>query len=67
MSSLVPVVYYGGLTVLFFFWVYGIVSFGYDLKNKIIPGIRRYRAGRAEQKRQQQRERERAENEEQLY
>lgn len=32
--------YIGIFTLLFFFWAYGIVSFGQDLKNKIIPGIR---------------------------
>ena len=29
--------YLGGMTVLFFFWAYGIVSFLLDLKNKFIP------------------------------
>ena len=67
MSSLVPIVYYGGLTVLFFFWIYGIVSFVLDLKNKIIPGIIQYRRGRKRQKEKKERESERAEKEEQLY
>ena len=39
-------VYWGGMLVLFFFWVYGIVSFGFDLKNKIVPGLLQYRRGR---------------------
>ena len=67
MSSLVPLVYYGGLTVLFFFWIYGIVSFALDVKNTIIPGIRQYRRGRKKQKQQQREDNERKENEEQLY
>lgn len=54
MSTLVPILYYGGFTVLFFFWVYGIVSFVLDLKNKIIPGLRAYRRGRNEQPPEQQ-------------
>lgn len=53
MSSLLPIVYYGGLTILFFFWIYGIVSFVFDLKNKIIPGIRQYRRGRKKLKQQE--------------
>jgi len=65
MSSLVPVLYYGGFTVLFFFWVYGIVSFVRDLKNKIIPGIRAYRRGR--QKQAQEQEQDQPEDREELY
>ena len=67
MSSLVPLVYYGGLLVLFFFWIYGIVSFGLDVKNKIIPGIRQYRRGRKRQQAKQEREQEQNEQEQQLY
>ncbi|MFC4543414.1 hypothetical protein ACFO5R_15900 [Halosolutus amylolyticus] len=67
MSSLVPLVYYGGLTVLFFFWIYGIVSFTLDVKNKIVPGIRQYRRNRHRRKRQQEHDNERQETEEQLY
>ncbi|WP_440771774.1 hypothetical protein [Natronorubrum sp. DTA28] len=67
MSELVPIVYYGGLTVLFFFWIYGIVSFALDVKNTIIPGVRQYRHGRKTQKQQQREDNERKENEEQLY
>ncbi|CCQ33048.1 hypothetical protein HLRTI_001067 [Halorhabdus tiamatea SARL4B] len=54
MSSLVPVLYYGGFTILFFFWIYGIVSFALDVKNKIIPGLRAYRRGRNEHPPEQQ-------------
>lgn len=38
--DLYALVYVGGFTLLFFFWAYGIVSFGRDLKRTIIPGIR---------------------------
>ncbi|NKE34832.1 MULTISPECIES: hypothetical protein [Natronococcus] len=67
MSSLVPVVYYGGGLVLFFFWIYGIVSFALDVKNKVIPGIRQYRRGRKRQQAKQEREQEQNEQEQQLY
>lgn len=67
VSSVVPLVYYGGLLVLFFFWIYGIVSFALDLKNKIIPGIRRYRRGRKRLEQQAEAESERTDREKQLY
>ena len=67
MSELIALVYYGGLLVLFFFWLYGIVSFGYDVKNKLIPGVSAYRRGRKQQKEERERERERDEQERQLY
>ena len=57
------VLYVGAMTVLFFFWAYGIVSFALDLKNKIIPGIRRYVRNRREQREQRKREQEREERE----
>ncbi|WP_247002042.1 hypothetical protein [Halosolutus gelatinilyticus] len=67
MSNLVPIVYYGGFTILFFFWIYGIVSFVLDLKNKIVPGIKQYRRGRTRRKQRQQQENERTDTEKQLY
>ncbi|MWV39916.1 hypothetical protein [Natrialba sp. INN-245] len=67
MSELVPLVYYGGLSVLFFFWIYGIVSFGLDLKNKIVPAIRQYRRGRTRREQSTDTQNERSEREEQLY
>ena len=67
MVSAAELVYFGGGTVLFFFWVYGIASFALDLKNRIIPGIRKYRRGRRQLKEQQQEEEEREERERQLY
>jgi len=60
-------VYWGGMLVLFFFWVYGIVSFGFDLKNKIVPGLLQYRRGRRRLQEEQEREQEREEREQQLY
>jgi len=66
-SSLVAMVYWGGLLVLFFFWAYGIGSFVLDLKNKIIPGIVQYRRGRQAEAAEKEREQEREEREKQLY
>ncbi|MFC5279022.1 hypothetical protein ACFPM1_09675 [Halorubrum rubrum] len=67
MSNVVALVYYGGMTVLFFFWAYGIVSFLLDVKNKLIPGIRDYRAGRKRLKEEAEKEEERESRERQLY
>lgn len=36
-------VYVGGVTLLFFFWIYGIVAFVRDVKNKLVPAYRQYR------------------------
>lgn len=66
-GHLVATVYWGGMLVLFFFWAYGIVSFGLDLKNKIIPGFIQYRRGRRLEKQKEQQEKEREEREQQLY
>jgi len=63
----VAAVYWGGMVLLFFFWVYGIVSFAFDLRNKIIPGILQYRRGRRKMKAEKEREQEREEREQQLY
>lgn len=60
-------VYLAGMTVLFFFWAYGIVSFLLDLKNKFIPGAKQYIRGRRRLKEKKEKEREREEREEQLY
>lgn len=67
MSSLVPILYYGGLLVLFFFWIYGIASFARDVKRRVIPGIKQYRRGRRRLAEADERDRERDENERQLY
>jgi hypothetical protein len=66
MAALSVEMYFALGTLLFFFWVYGIVSFVLDVKNKIVPGIRQYRRGRRRQKQVDEREREREEREEQL-
>ncbi|MFB6130685.1 MAG: hypothetical protein ABEJ28_07690 [Salinigranum sp.] len=58
--------YLGGLTVLFFFWAYGIASFVLDLKNKLIPGARRYLRGRRRLQERAEREKEREEREREL-
>lgn len=67
MSAHLATVYWGGMLVLFFFWAYGIGSFVLDLKNKIIPGLVRYRRGRRAEKAENEREQEREEREKQLY
>ena len=59
--------YLGGITVLFFFWAYGIVSFVLDVKNKFIPGSRQYLRGRRRLKEEKEEEEEREEQERQLY
>ncbi len=66
-GELVAAVYWGGLFVLFFFWVYGIVSFAFDLKNRIIPGLLRYRRGRRRLESEDESETERENEEQQLY
>ncbi|MFC7233095.1 hypothetical protein ACFQMM_20185 [Saliphagus sp. GCM10025308] len=67
MSNLVIAIYYGGLLVLFFFWIYGIVSFVLDVRHKIVPGIRRYRRGRRRLEDDAMERDERDERERQLY
>ncbi|MUV57704.1 hypothetical protein SAMN04487947_2270 [Halogeometricum rufum] len=59
--------YIGGMTVLFLFWAYGIVSFVLDLKNVIIPKTRQYIRGRRRLKEEKKEEEEREERERQLY
>jgi hypothetical protein len=59
--------YLVGGTILFFFWVYGIVSFGLDCKNKSVPAIRQFVAARRERRRERDRESEREHEEQQSY
>lgn len=66
-TELAALVYWGGMLVLFFFWVYGIVSFAFDLKRTILPGIVRYRRGRAKIDDEAAEESERENKEQQLY
>lgn len=56
--------YVAAVTILFFFWVYGIVAFVRDLRSTYIPALRKYRAGRREQADQEQN---REQRERQLY
>ena len=59
--------YVGGMSLLFVFWAYGIISFVLDVKNKFIPLARLYRRGRRRQKEEAEREAEREDRERQLY
>ncbi|WP_049900183.1 hypothetical protein [Halococcus agarilyticus] len=59
--------YVGGMTLLFVFWAYGIVSFVLDVKNKFIPLVRQYRRGRRREKEEAERDAGRDEREQQLY
>lgn len=61
MVTTAALVYIGAVTVLFFFWIYGIVSFILDIKNKIIPGTKQYLRGRRQQKKQKRKEQEQEE------
>lgn len=36
-------IYGGGIVILFFFWIYGIVSFVLDVKNYLIPAYCQWR------------------------
>lgn len=67
MAIDIGLLYVSAMTLLFFFWVYGIASFVLDVKNKFIPLGRQYLRGRREQQREREREEEREERERQLY
>jgi|AntDeeMetagen285_2_1112576.scaffolds.fasta_scaffold15964_2 hypothetical protein len=67
MVTEIGLVYVGGMSLLFVFWAYGLVSFVLDVKNKLIPLLRQYRRGRQQQKEEAEREAEREERERQLY
>ncbi|WP_255170739.1 hypothetical protein [Natrononativus amylolyticus] len=67
MDGTIALAYFGGLFALFFFWLYGIVSFVFDLKNRIVPGLVQYRRGRKRLAEKENREQERTEEERQLY
>ena len=58
--------YVGGMTLLFFFWAYGIIRFGMDVKNIYIPKGRQYLRGRRRLEEKKEKESERKEKEEQL-
>lgn len=59
--------YLAGGTVLFFFWVYGIVSFVLDCKNRYVPAARRFIRERRREPAENEEEHERDERERQLY
>ena len=62
-----PLLYFGAGSILFFFWAYGIVSFGRDVKRKGLPALKQIlRNRRAEKEEVAQRE-EREKRERQLY
>ncbi|WP_049999184.1 hypothetical protein [Halococcus sediminicola] len=67
MVTDIGLLYVGGMTLLFVFWAYGLVSFVLDVKNKFIPLTRQYLRGRRREKEEAKRESEREEREEQLY
>ncbi|QCJ46594.1 hypothetical protein [Haloprofundus sp. MHR1] len=67
MVTELGLLYIGMVTLLFFFWAYGIVSFVLDLKNVIIPKGRQFLRGRRRIKEQEKQEEEREERERQLY
>ncbi|EMA53686.1 MULTISPECIES: hypothetical protein [Halococcus] len=67
MVSEIGLFYIGGMSLLFVFWAYGLVSFVLDVKNKLIPLVRQYWRGRRRQKEEAEREAEREERERQLY
>ena len=59
--------YVVGVTLLFFFWAYGIYAFVRDAKNRFIPKARQYLRGRRRLKEEREREAEREEREQELY
>ncbi|WP_435346528.1 hypothetical protein [Haloarchaeobius sp. HRN-SO-5] len=59
--------YFGGGTLLFFFWVYGIVSFVRDLRRTYVPAVRKIVANRREQRREREEQEQRERREKQLY
>ena len=67
MVSTVGVVYVVGVTVLFFFWVYGIYAFARDLRHRYLPAIRAYLEQRRDDAEATRAEEEREEKERQLY
>jgi hypothetical protein len=67
MVSLGLGTYVAIVTVLFFFWVYGIYAFVRDLRHRYLPALRTLRENRRREKQRQEAEQERAERERQLY
>lgn len=67
MVTDIGLLYVGGLSLLFVFWAYGIVSFAFDVRNKFVPLARQYIRGRRHEREEREREAEREERERQLY
>ncbi|GAA0674948.1 hypothetical protein ACFQDG_05730 [Natronoarchaeum mannanilyticum] len=67
MVSTVGAVYVVGVTVLFFFWVYGIYAFARDLRGRYLPAVRAYFEQRQDDAEAARAEEEREEREQQLY
>ena len=67
MVTTAGLVYVLAVTVLFFFWVYGIVAFGRDVRRYVLPALRERLERRAEERETARREEEREEREQQLY
>lgn len=67
MVNALGLLYIAAVTLLFFFWVYGLVAFVRDSRQKYVPALKRYLTARREQKEQAKRDAERAESERNLY
>ena len=67
MVTELGVAYVTGVTILFFFWVYGIYAFVRDLKNRYIPLARQYVRGRRKTKADAEEDAEREEGERGLF
>ena len=67
MVTEIGLIYVAGMSLLFVFWAYGLVSFVFDVKNKFIPLTKQYFRGRRNEKEEAAREAEREEREQQLY
>lgn len=67
MVTLEGYAYLAGMTLLFFFWAYGIIRFLMDVKNIYIPKGKQYVRGRRKLKEEKKKEKEREEKERQLY
>jgi hypothetical protein len=59
--------YLAGMTLLSFFWAYGIIRFAMDINNIYLPKGAQYLRGRRKLKEEKKKEKERDEKERQLY
>lgn len=67
MVTELGIAYLVGVTVLFFFWAYGIYAFVRDLRYRYLPLAKQYVRGRRRRKAQNEAEAEREERERELY